>query len=352
MHAAQNLGIELTIFAPGPKQLQILDGINHLYSLKLPTFLNSFKISKINKILFLINSLMIPVLAQTQKGFRCINNIWMRDPLSALVLSVISPQKRILLELHHRPNGVGLKILRKLTRLTNVSFSAISPHLASQIINEIPEIDIFVSPMAVPANFFSMRTTEPAERITKLLYIGKGQSSGFDNGLELLMQDFQRATEVNPDISLTFLGLENYYRDSLSNLQQRLSIPKDKIKFLSHVPHEEVKEVLKVHDIGVLPYPANQYNNERFPIKSLEYAASELLILASRIDAHTEIVGDENAFFYEPGVINSFESVLAQIVSQPDLRRQKLKSAMNWSQSHTYERRIQGVVNKWLDRIV
>ena len=113
-----------------------------------------------------------------------------------------------------------------------------------------------------------------------------------------------------------------------------------------------MKTLLAEHDIGVLPYPRSKYNNERFPIKSLEYAASELTIMASRIESHTELLGEDRAYFYEPGVQNSFESVLSQIFSDETLRNEKLDNARIWSEGYTYEKRIQGIISKWLSSIL
>jgi glycosyltransferase involved in cell wall biosynthesis len=98
----------------------------------------------------------------------------------------------------------------------------------------------------------------------------------------------------------------------------------------------------------VLPYPASIYNNERFPIKSLEYAASGLVIIASNIDSHLELIGHSNGFFYIPGEINSFESQVAKIEKELDLRATKNVSARKWATGFTYEKRVQRVMLQWL----
>jgi glycosyltransferase involved in cell wall biosynthesis len=352
VHAANQLGIEILVFAPGPKNLQRAEGVIHLPAIKFPNSLKKFNLGKIRKIVFGVNSLVTPLLAMPKREFRCSNYIWLRDPLSALMIGVIRPNKKLLLEIHHRPQGAGFLVLKVLLKLKNVSFSAISPRLIGEILLDHPGIYIFEAPMAVPSDFFNKREFKSLGSISRLIYVGKGQSSGIDNGLDHLLRDFSRAIKLLPGLSLTFLGLENDFKISLTNLGGELSIPKENIKFVDHIPHDEVKTLLAEHDIGVLPYPRSKYNNERFPIKSLEYAASELTIMASRIESHTELLGEASAYFYEPGVQNSFESVLSQIFSDETLRNEKLDNARIWSEGYTYEKRIQGIISKWLASIL
>lgn len=348
VRAAKKLGIDLAIYSPGSRDLQIPEGVIHLPSVKLPSSLGGFKLARIRKMLFGINSLLIPLVALANTEFRDSRYVWLRDPLSALVLSVIKPDKEILLEIHHRPRGMGIVLLRILARARNLHFSAISPRLLSQISNDCPGINIFESPMAVPTDFFISRGLESSKKFLRLLYIGKGQSSGFDNGLLQLVHDFSRALKVIPHQTLTFVGLEEDYKSSLSELRDDYSIPPDKIEFVNHVPHHRVKDFLAKHNVGVLPYPESTYNNERFPIKSLEYAASELAIIASRIESHIEILGSEKAYFYEPEVPASFESAISEIFSDLALRKEKIGNAKNWSEGFTYEMRIKGVMGNWL----
>lgn len=352
VHAANQLGIETLVLAPGPENLQLVEYIIHLPDLRVPNFLNKFKLARTRKIVFVGNSLLIPILSLLKKEFRRSNYVWLRDPLSALIICIINPNKKLLLEIHHKPEGVGYVVLEILSKFKNMSFSAISPRLIGEISLDHPRIHIFESPMAVPSDFFNKREVESSGRASRLIYVGKGHSSGMDNGLHLLLRDFARAIKQLPALSITFLGLENDYKVSLTNLMSELSIPKEKVTFVNHVPHKEVKTLMAEHDIGVLPYPGSKYNNERFPIKSLEYAASGLTIIASRIDSHIELLGEANAYFYEPGVQNSFELSLVQIFSGGTSRKEKLANARTWSEGYTYEKRIQGVISEWLGSVL
>lgn len=346
--AARKLGIDIEVFSPGSKSDQIAEKINFVPSLKFPSFLRNTSISRLRLALFHLNSVLIPLVAFNAVTFRQSEFIWLRDPTSALILGIIKPSKKILLEVHHRPTGFSVSLFKKLSTMKNLRFAAISPKLIFQIQEDVPGIKVFEAPMGVPDNFFSSRISDVESLITRFLYIGKGESSGFDNGLQVFVEDFARTLKMFPQISITFLGLEGRYRESIAMQLVDLGVDEKKVKFINHVDHSQVSTILSEHDVGVLPYMASTYNNERFPIKSLEYAASELTIIASDIDSHRLIIGQKNAFFYNPGEPNSFESQAAQIINDSALRADKTASAKSWALGFTYEKRIERLINLWL----
>ena len=346
--AARSLGIEFTICAPGIKSDHVRDQIVSIPAIKFPMCLRNLNFLGLRVAFFRLNSTLIPLVAMGMKKFHKCEFIWLRDPLSALVLANIVRRKKILLEIHHRPVGLNLSLTKKLSKKNNLSFAALTPKLLGQIQNDVPGINILEAPMGVPESFFRNRDVTKKKSQIRFLYIGKGESSGFDNGLGVLVGDFGRALELHPDISMTFLGLEPRYQVLITKRMVELGIGKEKVMFLDHVPHFQVPSILESHDVGVLPYLESTYNNERFPIKSLEYAASELSIMASEIDAHISLIGAKNAFFYKPGQVNSFEAQVTKLTENLGLRTEKIASAKIWAQNFTYRKRIQRVMNQWL----
>ena len=346
--AARSLGIEFDVFSPGSKSDQEVEQIVFIPSISFPRLMRNRAVRGIRMALFRFNSALIPLAAIRNNKFRQAEFIWLRDPISALILTFISAQKGILLEMHHRPVGLGVWLIRKLSTKNNVTFAALSPKLVAQIEEDVPGIKIFEAPMGVPKSFFSTGKPVFENPIIRFLYMGKGESSGFDNGLEVFVKDFARAHEMYPQISLTFLGLETKYKEEISKQLVKLGTVGEKVEFVDHIPHNQVPKILGSHDVGVLPYPETTYNSERFPLKSLEYAASELVIIASDIDCHVNLIGRRNAYFYTPGEVNSFEYQVVELAKNPTLRVQKIASAKSWADQFTYEKRIQGVVTNWL----
>ena len=346
--AALSLGVEFTVCAPGNKSDHVRDQIITIPAIKFPTFLRNHNLSGLRMAFFRLNSILIPLIATGMRKLHKCDFIWLRDPLSALVLSSIVRRKRILLEIHHRPIGLNLSLTRKLSKKNNLSFAALTPKLLEQIQNDVPGIKILEAPMGVPESFFRSRDVAKKESEIRFLYIGKGESSGFDNGLGVLVGDFARALELHPDMSMTFLGLEPRYQVLITERMVELGIRREMVKFLDHVPHSQVPLILDSHDVGILPYLESTYNNERFPIKSLEYAAAELSILVSETDAHSSLIGAKNAYFYKPGEVNSFEAQVSNLVENLPLRNEKIANAKVWAESFTYQKRVQRVMNHWL----
>jgi len=346
--AASGLGIEFIVCAPGIKTDHIRDQILSIPAIKFPIFLRNYNLSGLRMAFFRLNSILIPFVAIGVKKFRKCEFIWLRDPLSALVLASIARRKKILLEIHHRPVGLNLSVTKKLSKKNNLSFAALTPKLLEQIQNDVPGIKILEAPMGVPESFFKSRVMAKRNSKIRFIYIGKGESSGFDNGLGVLVGDFGRALELHPDISMTFLGLEPRYQVLITERMVELGIGTDRVMFLGHMPHFQVPSILESHDVGVLPYLESTYNNERFPIKSLEYAAAELSILASDTAAHRSLIGEKNAYFYKPGEVNSFEAQVSHLVENFPLRNEKITSAKIWAEKFTYKKRIQRVMTQWL----
>ena len=346
--AARNLGIDYAVYSPGLKEDLNAGEITYIPRFRLPPFLEGRKVNALRKAIFLLNSILIPINAYRIKGFQETENIWLRDAISALVLAKLMPSAKILLEVHHRPVGLSLLLFKKLSSNRNLSFAAISPRLIHELGADVPGITAFEAPMGVPNEFFSRNRPKVEKSEIRFLYIGKGESSGFDNGIDVLLEDFVRAIETRTQISITFLGLEKQYKEFLLDKIVIAGIDKDKVIFIDHIPHNQVPFILSAHDVGVLPYPISIYNNERFPIKSLEYAAAELTILASEIDSHLEIIGRDNAYFYSPGEASSFESQVESFINDPASRFEKIARAKAWAERFTYEKRIKGVVSRWL----
>lgn len=291
--AARSLGIDFTLCAPGSKSDHEVDQIISIPALKFPKFIMNLEVPGLRKTLFRLNSILIPIIAFGMKKFQKCDFIWLRDPISAFILANIVRSKKILLELHHRPVGFTLSLTKKLSQKSNLSFAALTPKLLAVIQDDVPGIKILEAPMGVPESFFKRREEVIQKSNFRFIYIGKGESSGFDNGLGVLVEDFGRALKSHPDISITFLGLEPKYQVRITERMIELGIQRGKVTFLGHIPHFQVPSILDNHDVGVLPYLESTYNNERFPIKTLEYAAAEVSILASETEAHEKLTWAE-----------------------------------------------------------
>jgi glycosyltransferase involved in cell wall biosynthesis len=338
--AAVRMEEDFLVYSPTSNQKKLKQYQRSLPSLQIPNFLDNRDLKLLKRFVFTINSCFISFSALCNSDFRSADVIWLRDPISAFIICRTRLNKQTLLELHHLPGKFGLKLLKILLRFRNLSICAISEELASQIRIETNSNEVLVCPMAVSPKFFCAINRSFSDGPIRFIYSGKGQSSGFDNGLEALVMNLQPVWKKYPNIQVTFLGLEDYYISLLKRQIKNMGFSKEVFVFLSHVSHDEVPGLLEQHDIGLLPYPENKYHAERFPIKSLEYAASGLAILASETRSHIQVIGEGYAWFYDPTASESMSLQVESMLSDPESRKHKLKQAQKWASNYTYESRI------------
>jgi glycosyltransferase involved in cell wall biosynthesis len=350
-NAAKAMGIDFFILSPSENRRSTVENHIILRAINPRIILRISKSNRLKQVIFAMNSVYIPLQANLNSNFRSASIYWTRDPLSALILSFIKRNKPILLELHHLPEGIGLTILKTLKTRKDIHFAAISNKLADGVQAVIGNTQIIICPMAVPREFISRNSNSFPKELIRLIYVGKGQSSGYDNGLITLIHNFKETLKNYPKITLTFLGLESNFKTALMNEVKIMKLNPASFIFLDHQPHSEVAKILASCHIGLLPYPKNKYNEERFPIKSLEYAAAGLAILASNIESHLRIIGSECSWFYDPSQDGSFNSQIDMILTDQNERNRKIKNAQVWAEDFSYERRIQ-VVTTYFDSIL
>jgi glycosyltransferase involved in cell wall biosynthesis len=129
----------------------------------------------------------------------------------------------------------------------------------------------------------------------------------------------------------------------ICDLFTNLGIPERLWEIRAHLSHENLaKEISKVN-CGVIPYANTPFNNERFPIKLVEFAAASVPILISDIPSHRLLIPHEGALFFKP----DSESLLEAInLRYSDLlnTEQRTEWAYKWSGSFTYETRVKTVL--------
>jgi hypothetical protein len=96
-------------------------------------------------------------------------------------------------------------------------------------------------------------------------------------------------------------------------------------------------------DIGVIPYGDTDYNNERFPIKLIEYAAARVPILISDIQSHRDIAPEKVATFFRPTATH-FATKVESLFENSVETTEKNENAYAWAKSFTYKNRVLRVI--------
>ena len=94
------------------------------------------------------------------------------------------------------------------------------------------------------------------------------------------------------------------------------------------VPHEQIPSFLAKAHIGVLPFPDQERFRVSSPIKLFEYMASRMPIVATHIDCHTDVVGeDDYAFWAYDETVEGLELALDEAWQQRKMLANKGQNA-------------------------
>jgi hypothetical protein len=340
-NAANMAGYQTSIFAPSdiPERDLIKVSSRTIDILSISTKKSSIINSKI---FFTLRRIAIA------KEFRRINRdeaysriVWTRDPIVALF---VPKKQNLVLELHQKPSKMDAQFCKALNFRRNLVVCTLTKSHCDAIQQLFSRHRIAVTPMAVNQKFF-LGDKKPFIQ-KEIAFLGKGWSSGHDNNLSKVIHEIALYNkDFNEDLNITFLGLEEEYQAKLQREIQHLDLRRGKIKFKAHVRHDQVPSLLRNISVGLIPYEKTEYNNQRFPIKALEYAAARVTILATDIPINKEIMSSEFCYFYSPNVSGDLCRALREIFVDPQVRLMKIKKAEEWASSHTYLNRINVVLN-------
>jgi hypothetical protein len=261
-----------------------------------------------------------------------------RDILQTSLLFLIRPKSRIILEIHHPPTlGSTKRMLRFLSRRSNIKICTITPR-HSLILQELGIVcKITILGMGVSSNFFrNFRTWEKAGNTVNIGFIGKEQSSGENNGIvEICNLLNLAASKTYLIVQFTIVGFMPQF---LQGFKHNLNLVNNfKIKSIPHIRHQDIPSVLSKFHAGVIPYPANNYNTNRFPIKALEYSASSIPILVNENAVYRKLFPKNGVHFYRS---EKEISVFLDQISSGDPAIQNMVTIMqDWARIFSYEKR-------------
>lgn len=265
--------------------------------------------------------------------------IWIRDYWSALLFKLFIPNVTLVQEVHHLPNFFGNRALAALARGERVALLAINELLKEKLAERLPKSKIFLAPMGASKDFFAVGTTKiekfsnRSEVKLKVCYLGRMKSSGEDNGIVQLIEDWR---EIPVEIgSLTLIGISQFEIEAIT----RSGCPEN-LMFEPSIEHSRVPLTLAKFDCGLVPYPEGRYHQSRFPIKLVEYCASGLNVVATGTASNRRLLGDDFCYFYDAGNSGSLISALMRIRKERSESKSRAIKGFLWAQNYTYSKRL------------
>lgn len=337
--ALRKLGHETRIYSPSPNCLDASGNevISIMKGSNATSLIGNFLDS--GKFLFAFRSMILGARFKFGTRIENFDLIWMRDLYLANTLRLLGFKGYLVIEVHHIPTGMSLRILRKLSKKKTV-IATLTSHHRQNLINLKIGGPICISPMGVPDEFFIAPRAKKAGISHEFGYLGKATSSGESNRLDVLIEEFLESARSDDNLHLSIVGLTERDIRFFEDILTQGIISSNSVSLIGVVPHAKVIEYLSDFYCGIVPYLDSQYNSMRFPIKLLEYAASSTHIIASDIPAHRSLLNDSQATFYDPSDPGSLSRAISFIRSNEDEIAVKISNAFVWAEKYTYEYRV------------
>jgi len=157
-------------------------------------------------------------------------------------------------------------------------------------------------------------------------------------GLDIPIIALPELLKTIPNIMFRLIGDKNDYTDTLSVIAVTLGM-QDHFEILASVPLEQIPALLSDCDIGIYPAIPDPHMSIATPGKILEYAAMDLPIVSSKLQAVSIYFPESCVSYFEPGSINGFTSCILNLYNNP-ARVQSLLENMQkmYIQVYTYEK--------------
>ncbi|WP_314324436.1 glycosyltransferase family 4 protein [Paenarthrobacter ilicis] len=188
----------------------------------------------------------------------------------------------------------------------------------------LPE-KVLISPNAVGGDYLNEPMTHHDARSvlgldTGLLYIGTVTSLVDYEGIDDLVTAFALLAPRLPRLRLLVVG-EGVAAPALRNQVQRLGLA-DKVVFTGRVPAEKARLYHQALDVFVVPRKDLDVTRSVTPLKPVEALASARPVVASRLDALSEIVNDGiDGRLFTPGDPGDLAGVLQELIEDEGMRR-------------------------------
>jgi len=267
---------------------------------------------------------------------------WVREPYLCIGLFLFTRRIPIIFEMHFPLKNFTRHLILLGLRRQRILIGALTDtHLESLELETNLE-GTFILPMAAPNLFFEVGKNREQKIKAKPVvgYIGKATSSGNDNGLLTFLSSIKLAQDREIKVEFWFVGIEELYNVKLRQTARELGILDSYLKISGHINHKQVPEILAKFDFGLMPYKESGYNRYRFPIKSVEYAAAGLPILATNTASHQQILNPSIAVFYDQVDPHDFVRKLDDLLANEERILNLRKSAADWASNFTYYNRV------------
>ena len=174
----------------------------------------------------------------------------------------------------------------------------------------------------VYSNIFNISPKDSISKKPGIICVGRFEKV---KGHKYLIKAIANLSSKNYNFSFTLVG-KGSLENEIIKLINKYDL-EDNVSLINWIPHHEIPELLKKHDIFVLPsIRTKEGEEENFPISLLEATALGLFPMASNIGGIPEIINKTGGILFDPENSKSIEIELKAVLNNHDIILNSKKS--------------------------
>ena len=193
---------------------------------------------------------------------------------------------------------------------------------AIEVIHNFPDPKLFSGVNWLPMN---------ADKFT-IIYAGTVSER---HGLEIVISALKILENEMPDLVFRFVG-DGPDRKRLDDIAFGKGIAK-RVIFDGQVPQDQIPAILAGSNVCIAPYSDDPFGAVVFPAKILEAFIVGLPVISSRVPIVMRYMSEEMLFLFELGDVNALVAQIKNMRSNPDLVREKLRKASQFTEKMNWE---------------
>ena len=249
-----------------------------------------------------------------------------------LIIDIHDPSVELFEEKWH---GKEKKVLLKILKLLEMFSLKVSDHIITVtetckknlVKRSNPEKKITLVLNTADENIFKFNEKRDFKIINKgakLLYHGTiANRFGIHNAIKAIKL-------VQKDIPGTVLDIygsyENLYRRELDDLIQELDVG-NLVNLNGIIRLDNIPDLIKMHDIGIVPHLDTKFNNLGLPTKAFEYVFCGIPVISTKFDELSDILDNTCITYVNSGTAEGFAAAIKKLCLDPVLRKSQTELA-------------------------
>ena len=162
------------------------------------------------------------------------------------------------------------------------------------------------------------------------------------HGLDIAIKAMVYIKERIPDVEFYIYGRsgsEEYYA-YLACLIDQLDLKKT-VQILDPVSHEELKEIYRSADLGIVPKRGGVFASEAFSTKIFDFFASGLPVVLSRTAIDEHYFDDSLVKFFEPEDEKGLAEAVVAVMGDESLRQKLIENGFRYASENSLDKKKQ-----------